>query len=133
MRAVCALEDMKFAVAGSVLVLAVGYLILTGMQNTTVYYLTVGELQSSGVSALGRPVRVAGNVTPGSVEKLNGGLALRFTVEDESGSFPVVYKGGPVPDIFGEQVQVVVEGKVQPDGTFAADTLLAKCPSKFES
>jgi cytochrome c-type biogenesis protein CcmE len=133
MRAVCALEDMKFAVAGSVLVLAVGYLILTGMQNTTVYYLTVGELQSRGAGALGRPVRVAGNVTPGSVEKLNGGLALRFTVEDESGSFPVVYKGGPVPDIFGEQVQVVVEGKVQPDGTFAADTLLAKCPSKFES
>jgi cytochrome c-type biogenesis protein CcmE len=124
---------MKFAIAGSVLVLAVGYLVLTGMQNTTVYYLTVGELQSRGAAALGRPVRVAGNVTPGSVEKLNGGLALRFTVEDESGSFPVVYKGGPVPDIFGEQVQVVVEGKVQADGTFAADTLLAKCPSKFES
>jgi hypothetical protein len=26
-----------------------------------------------------------------------------------------------------------VEGKLQPDGTFAADTLLAKCPSKFET
>jgi cytochrome c-type biogenesis protein CcmE len=46
---------------------------------------------------------------------------------------PVYYKGGPVPDIFGEEVQVVVEGKVGPDGTFQASTLLAKCPSKFES
>ena len=122
---------MKFAIAGSVLMLAVGYLVLTGLQSTSVYYLTVGELKATS-NSVGRPVRVAGNVAPGSVEKLNGGLALRFTVEDESGSFPVVYRGGPVPDIFGDQVQVVVEGKLQPDGTFAADTLLAKCPSKFD-
>jgi cytochrome c-type biogenesis protein CcmE len=124
--------NMKFAIAGSVLMLAVGYLVLTGIQSTSVYYLTVGELRSSGVAVVGRPVRVAGNVAPGSVEKLNGGLAMRFLVQDDSGSFPVFYKGGPVPDIFGEDVQVVVEGKVQSDGTFAADTLLAKCPSKFE-
>lgn len=124
--------NLKFAIAGSVLALSVGYLILTGLQTTAVYYLTVGELLTSGASATGRPVRLAGNVAPGSVEKLNGGLALRFIVQDDSGSFPVVYKGGPVPDIFAEQVQVVVEGKVQSDGTFAADTLLAKCPSKFE-
>ena len=127
------MKRMKFAIAGSVLALAVGYLVLTGLQSTAVYYLTVGELQERGPGAVGRSVRVAGDVAPGSVEKLNGGLALRFRVMDSTGSFPVVYRGGPVPDIFGEQVQVVVEGKLQPDGTFAADTLLAKCPSKFES
>lgn len=125
------MKSWKFAIAGSVLVAAVAYLVVTGMQSTTVYYLTVGELRANGAPP-GRQVRVAGDVAPGSVEKLNGGLALRFVVQDDSGSFPVVYRGGPVPDIFGEQVQVVVEGKLQPDGTFAADTLLAKCPSKFE-
>src|SRR4029077_10753832 len=78
-------------------------------------------------------VRVAGDVVAGSVEKIDAGLALRFTVHDGSGQMPVYYKGGPVPDIFGEQVQVVVEGKVGPDGTFQASTLLAKCPSKFET
>jgi cytochrome c-type biogenesis protein CcmE len=124
---------MKFAIAGSVILLAVAYLVLTGLQSTAVYYLTVGELQAGGASARGRPVRVAGYVAPGSVQKLNGGLALGFTMQDDSGSFPVYYRGGTVPDIFGEQVEVVVEGKLQPDGTFAADTLLAKCPSKFES
>ena len=123
--------NFRIAVAGAVLLLAVGYLVLTGMQSTAVYYLTVGELKSQPTPPT-RPVRVAGNVAPGSVEKVNGGLALRFVVEDGSGSFPVIYRGGPVPDIFGEQVQVVVEGKLQSDGTFAADTLLAKCPSKFE-
>ena len=54
-------------------------------------------------------------------------------VHDASGQMPVYYRGGPVPDIFGEEVQVVVEGKVGPDGTFQASTLLAKCPSKFEA
>lgn len=123
--------NVKLIVASAVLLLAVGYLVLTGMQSTSVYYLTVGELRSQAPS-ISRPVRVAGNVAPGSVQKTNGGLGLRFVVEDGSGSFPVVYSGGPVPDIFGEQVEVVVEGKLQPDGTFNADTLLAKCPSKFE-
>jgi len=123
--------NLKFAIAGGVFLLAVGYLVLTGMQNNAVYYLTVSELTAQPNLA-GRQVRVAGNVAPGSVEKTNGGLALRFIVQDASGSFPVVYKGGPVPDIFGEQVEVVVEGKIQPDGVFAAETLLAKCPSKFE-
>jgi cytochrome c-type biogenesis protein CcmE len=126
------MRNLRFAIAGSVIAVAVAYLVLTGMQSSAVYYLSVGELERSGGAAIGRPVRVAGHVTPGSVEKLNGGLALRFVVQDDSGSFPVVYRGGAVPDIFADQVQVVVEGKMQPDGTFAADTLLAKCPSKFE-
>jgi cytochrome c-type biogenesis protein CcmE len=124
--------NLKFGIAGSVLVLAIGYLVLTGMQSSAVYYMTVSELQSTGGKSLGRQVRVAGDVASGSVEKQQGGLALRFVVQDAGGSFPVVYRGGPVPDIFGENVQVVVEGKLQQDGTFAADTLLAKCPSKFE-
>lgn len=126
------MKNAKLLIAGSVLLIAVGYLILTGMQSTTVYYLTVSELRESGSSVRDRQVRVAGNVAPGSIEKLNGGLGLRFVVQDDSGSFPVVYQGGPVPDIFDEHVEVVVEGKLRPDGTFAADTLLAKCPSKFE-
>jgi cytochrome c-type biogenesis protein CcmE len=54
-------------------------------------------------------------------------------VQDEGGSFPVYYSGAPVPDIFGEDVEVVVEGRLQPDGTFVAHTLLAKCASKFEA
>ena len=106
---------------------------LTALQTSTVYYLTVGELLDKGSSVYGQQLRVAGDVTPGSVQKEEAGLAIRFLVQDGTGQVPVYYRGGPVPDIFGEQVQVVVEGKYGPDGTFVASTLLAKCPSKFES
>ncbi len=124
---------LKLLIAGGTILLGVCYLIVTALQTSTVYYMTVGELMARGSAASTQQVRVAGDVVPGSVEKIDAGLALRFQVHDGSGQMPVYYKGGPVPDIFGDQVQVVVEGKVGPDGTFQASTLLAKCPSKFET
>ena len=36
-------------------------------------------------------------------------------------------------DRIGDGVEVVVEGKYAESGNFTAGTLLAKCPSKFES
>jgi len=124
---------LKLLVAGGSIVIGVVYLVITALQTSTVYYITVGELLARGTAAGTQQVRVAGDVVPGSVERIDAGLALRFMVHDGSGEMPVYYKGGPVPDIFGDQVQVVVEGKVGPDGTFQASTLLAKCPSKFET
>ena len=124
---------LKLLIAGSSIALGICYLVITALQTSTVYYITVGELLARGPAGQSQQVRVAGDVVPGSVERIDAGLALRFLVHDGSGEMPVYYKGGPVPDIFGEQVQVVVEGKVGPDGTFQASTLLAKCPSKFET
>jgi cytochrome c-type biogenesis protein CcmE len=121
-----------FIAAGSV-VLGVAYLMITALQTSTVYYMTVGELLGRGPAAYGQPLRLAGDVVPGTVQKEDAGLAVRFMVQDGSGQVPVYYRGGPVPDIFGDEVQVVVEGKIGPDGTFVANTLLAKCPSKFET
>ncbi len=124
---------LKLFVAGGALVLGIAYLITTALQTSTVYYMTVGELRAKGPGIQGQQIRVAGDVTPGSLSKEDAGLAIRFLVEDRSGQIPVYYRGGPVPDIFGEEVQVVVEGKLGADGTFVASTLLAKCPSKFET
>ena len=123
----------KILAAMITVVLGAAYLLTTSMQTSAVYYLTVSELRERAPALQTQSVRVAGNVAPGSVEKIDGGLAIRFIVEDAGGSFPVYYSGAPVPDIFGEEVDVVVEGKLQPDGTFVAHTLLAKCASKFEA
>jgi cytochrome c-type biogenesis protein CcmE len=120
----------KVLAVGVVLTIAVAYLALTSLQTTTVYYLTVSELLSRGPSQ--QSVRVAGIVAPGSIAKDPSSLTLRFTVQDATGSLPVVYTGGTTPDIFAEKVEVVAEGKYGADGTFHATTLLAKCPSKFE-
>jgi cytochrome c-type biogenesis protein CcmE len=123
----------KLLAAMITILLGAAYLITTSMQTSAVYYLTVTELRDRAATIQTQSVRVAGHVAPGSVEKIDGGLAIRFVVQDQGGAFPVYYSGAPVPDIFGEDVEVVVEGKLQDDGIFVAHTLLAKCASKFEA
>ena len=59
---------------------------------------------------------------------------LRFRIRDVKGStsVPVVYKGS-VPDLFRSGRDVVVDGRLQ-GGVFVAvpDTLVTKCPSKYQ-
>lgn len=112
-----------------VIVGAIGYLVYNGLQ-TKVYYQTVSELQA-GHAARGQQVRLAGNVVAGSVIRQEGSATIQFQVADAGGTLPVTYSGA-VPDIFGPGIEVVVEGKYDPAHGFVADTMLAKCPSKFE-
>lgn len=118
----------QLAIVALVIVGAVGYLVYNGFK-TNVYYQTVGELQ--GGTAHGQQVRLAGNVVDGSIVREEGSSTVRFNVADAGGSLPVVYSG-TVPDIFGPGIEVVVEGKYNPSTGFVADTMLAKCPSKFD-
>lgn len=112
---------------------AVIYLIFANTQANAVYYMTVHELQTCTTCAT-QSVRVAGVVQAGSVVQSNGGQQIRFAIADSSGSqqLSVVYSG-VVPDIFRPGITVVVEGHYTGKGPFQAQTLLAKCPSKFQS
>jgi cytochrome c-type biogenesis protein CcmE len=122
----------KILIAAAVIFAAVGFLVYTAVASTAVYYLTVSELQAKGPEVYGQSVRVAGNVVAGSIQRDPTSFDVRFMAADGSGQMPVAYRG-VLPDIFGDGIEVVVEGKYGADGTFAASTLLAKCPSKFES
>ena len=123
---------LKFVIAGVVMVVAVGYLIFNSVSTSAEYYLTVGELKSKAPAVYNQNVRVAGIVDGPSIVKDARSGTLKFTAEDSSGTLPVVYNGGAVPDIFGPGIQVVVQGKYNADGTFHAENLLAQCPSRYE-
>ena len=122
----------RILAAAGAIVAAVVFLLVTAFQSNAVYYLTVSELQSATPGIYEQPVRVAGKVAAGSIQRDPTTLLVSFVAEDESGRLPVTYRG-VLPDIFGDGVEVVVEGKYAESGTFTAGTLLAKCPSKFES
>lgn len=121
----------QLALVTLVILGAVGFLVYSGL-GANVYYQTVSELQAGGPDAVGKRVRVAGVVTTDAIVREQSGSLLRFTMSDGGGTLPVTYKG-TVPDIFQPGVEVVVEGKYGADGQFTAETLLAKCPSKFET
>jgi cytochrome c-type biogenesis protein CcmE len=120
--------------AGGAVALAVAYLVVMALQGSAVYFLTVSELQAKGATAYNQPYRVSGNLVPGSLLRESAGLGISFHIADAaSGPLPVVYRGGHVPDIVGDDVEIVAEGKLDANGTFVATTVLAKCPSKLES
>lgn len=121
----------RLLIVAAVIIATVGFLVFNAMGSSMAYFQTVGELRASGKDITGEPLRVGGDVVSGSVEK-GLGTELRFTITDGVDTLPVAYDG-VVPDIFSEDVEVVAEGRIGPDGVLAAETLLTKCPSRFET
>ena len=127
-------QNLKFFVAGGVIALAVAYLVTMGLQGTTVYFLTVSELQAKGASAQNQIFRVSGNLVPGTLARDSSGLGIQFLIADPTSTpLSVVYRGGQVPDIIGDNIEIVAEGKLDAQGTFTANNVLAKCPSRLEN
>jgi cytochrome c-type biogenesis protein CcmE len=131
-------SNLKFIVAGGVIVLAVAYLITMGLQGTTEYFLTVSELQARGAAAQNQVLRVSGTMVPGSFIHQSDGLSVQFLIADAAATTPlsVTYKGGQVPDTMADttasNIEIVAEGKLNAQGTFTATDVLAKCPSRLE-
>jgi cytochrome c-type biogenesis protein CcmE len=119
------------AVVGLVAGLAV--LFGVGLKGSMVYYLSVGEfLDRQGREDLGENFRVNGNVVAGSIERTPGRMGAKFRMTDGKRELAVVY-AKETPDTFVDGSEVVVEGRLGADDRFVAQTLLSKCPSKYES
>jgi cytochrome c-type biogenesis protein CcmE len=131
-------KQRKFLIGGVTVAGLVGYLMVTGMQDSMVYYHTPTELlarSSADPTYADVGVKVGGRVVPGTVHFDQRSLDLRFQlvdIENPSTTFPVHYQG-PLPDTFQEGSDVVVEGKYSPEGGFQATTVLTKCGSRYEA
>src|SRR5260370_31375084 len=122
---------ISFILGGLAILGAVIYLVYANTQANAVYYLTVSELKSCSTCTT-QSVRVAGIVQAGSIVRDDQKQEISFVISDSGRSLPVVYSG-VVPDIFRQGITVVVEGHYTGKGPFQAQTLLAKCPSKFQA
>ncbi len=122
---------MSFLLAGIAILGAVLYLVYANTQANAVYYMTVSELKHCTICTT-QSVRVAGVVQSGSVMRNDQKELITFVIADSNQTLSVLYSG-VVPDIFRPGIQVVVEGHYTGQGPFQATTLLAKCPSKFQS
>lgn len=123
-------KKTKFIAGGIVIVLAVVYLIYTGIQSSAAYYFTVDELYQR-TDMIGRQVRVSGFVDATTIDYDHKDLILKFDVMGEnSQNLPVIFHG-PQPDQMREGAEAIVEGTF--DGSvFNAKTLLLKCPSRYD-
>jgi len=121
---------LRFGAVISVIVIALGYLAYTGVQDSKSYYVTIKELGGMGDGAYSKRLRVAGNVAPGSIKRQ--GTHLEFLLVEQDRTLPVVYSGTEAPpDTFKDNAQALAEGKYGRDGIFHATNLQAKCASKY--
>lgn len=119
-------------IGGVVIVLAVGYLIVSSLQSPPIYALTISELRARVPAIHAQHVRVGGTVDGNSIVWDASTLTLQFNLVDGEEVLPVIYKGSR-PDMFRDGAQALVEGRYQPHGVFEAYKLLLKCPTKYEA
>ena len=98
-------------------------LVLSSLRESIVFFNSPTDIAEKK-SAAGTRVRPGGMVKVGSLQR-GDNLQLRFEVTDGNKDIPVSYRG-IVPDLFREGQGVVAEGRIEPGGTFVADTVLAK-------
>jgi cytochrome c-type biogenesis protein CcmE len=122
---------IKLTLLALVFLGALGYLFVSGMKSSMVYYLRLEEF-SVTPPGLGDGVRLAGWVKDGSIVGTALDGEIFFTITDGARELPVHY-AGQVPDTFENGAEVVVEGIFKGQPVFEAATMLAKCPSKYEA
>ena len=127
-------NQSKFAVACLIIVGAIFYLIFTGVSQTSVYYLTVSELMDRKETiSFDEGVRVSGTVVPGSIIRDDSNFKVNFKITDSQKDLLVNYEG-IIPDMFKDNVDIVVEGTIdRAENTLTANILLTSCPSKYDA
>ncbi|MCZ7595274.1 MAG: cytochrome c maturation protein CcmE [Hyphomicrobium sp.] len=115
-------RGVLIGVGVAVLTLAVA-LVLFALRDSIVFFHTPSDLAEKPIAS-GQRFRLGGLVAAGSVKR-GDGTKIQFVVTDTLKTVPVVYEG-VLPDLFKEGQGVVAEGKLSPEGTFLADSVLAK-------
>ncbi len=146
----------KFIIGGLLILAAIIYLIVSATKANAEYFMTVNEVKSKGSAMVGRSLRISGAVIGSTIQydaqtmnlsfdiahvpgdnaaiEMGGGLAavLHTAVTDPTRSRLTVIYNGPKPDLLRDEAQAIITGHLNEDGTFFADELLLKCPTKYQ-
>ena len=124
-------KQLKFAVGSLVIVLTLSYLAYSGYQESKTYYHTVPEVYAMKDKAYDMRLQVSGDVVPGSIQR--DGKIVNFVIGAEPQTLQIKYVGkDPLPDTLIDRATAMATGRMGRDGAFVADTMLAKCASKYE-
>ena len=119
---------LPLVLAGVVVVAAFAGLGFTMFTRSVVYYRTPTEV----LRAPGMHVRLSGTVVDGSVRSDIAAGNVAFDLTDGRTTVRVLFHGA-APDTLRSGGEAVAEGALSSDGTFMAQRLFARCPSKFQT
>lgn len=126
---------LKIAVVFAILGGALALLMFNSQASEAfVYSKLVNEVLDDPTQFKDRELRVEGDLKQGSIQFREDPCEWRFVIRKESREMPVRFPQCIVPDTFkdGMGIVVTVQGKVQDDGSFLANQVIPRCPSKYE-
>ena len=108
---------------------AVGVIIATAltlqaMKDSMMFFIEISDVVA-GDYPQDRNFRIGGLVVDGSVIREPDSLTVRFDITDNTEVMTVAYTG-ILPDLFREGQGIVAMGKLQENGSFVAQEVLAK-------
>ena len=99
-------------------------LALKSLNENIMFFFSPSEVVE-GKAPQDRLFRMGGMVVDGSVSRPGEGLTVMFDLTDNAGSVTVEYTG-ILPDLFREGQGIVANGKLNSNGAFVAQEVLAK-------
>ena len=122
-------QRLVLVVLAAVAMIGAVLLAMWGLQDRAAYFVTPSDIAAGKVPA-DKAMRLGGMVVKGSLKRDPDGITIRFTVSDQNAETPVVFRG-ITPDLFKEGSGVVAEGRLDPNGLFVADNILAKHDERY--
>jgi cytochrome c-type biogenesis protein CcmE len=128
----------RFGILLLVVGLAVGYMVYAAFPGNALYFMSVTEFMNKEEAQDGRIVRVAGKLVDGSYRREAKSTVSRFQLIDKDSeatvvNLPASYEG-VLPDLFfNPHSEIILQGSFGSGRIFEADTILVKCPSKYQS
>lgn len=116
-----------FAVAGA----AFAVIAASGINKNLVYYWTPSDVHENGQKAYGATIRLGGMVAKNSIRRI-GGSGVEFDVFDGRSHVHVKSSSVP-PQMFRENIGVVVEGTMVPGGWFQSSRLMVSHNNEYKA
>jgi cytochrome c-type biogenesis protein CcmE len=124
----------KWFALGALALAAVAFFAIAtgGIGKNLVYYWGPTDLANAGERAVGATIRLGGQVAPGSVKYGADSSSLTFEVRDPRAVVKVHSTGVP-PQMFRENVGVVVEGTMTAGGVFESSRLMVSHDNEYRA
>jgi len=117
-------KRIAFILVGVSGIAIAAYLVASAFRNNLVFFFSPTQVVAKE-APINRTFRVGGLVQDGTLKRENDGLTVSFVVTDTAASVPVLYKG-ILPDLFKEGRGCVAQGRMDAQGVFHAEQVLAK-------
>ncbi len=100
------------------------FLVFKGLSENINLFYSPSDLKKEKIS-VDSQIRVGGMVKKDSINKESNSLRITFVITDFEEDLLITYEG-ILPDLFSEEAGIVAKGKINEQGIFIANEVLAK-------